>query len=67
MTELQRIRERRMDGCMETLEYYCSEFLDKGKSLNAMQLEDYKEKCYILQCMGGDEVNEYAKLMLSYI
>ena len=47
MSELQRIRESRMDGCMETLNYYADTFLDKGKALNEVQTKDYKEKCAI--------------------
>lgn len=66
MNELQQIRESRLDGCMETLEYYATAFLDKGKALNAVQLRDYKEKCAILQCMGED-ASKYARVMLNLI
>ena len=66
MSELQRIRDSRMDGCMEALEYYATTFLDKGKALNDVQLKDYKEKCAILQCMGED-ASKYADMMLNLI
>ena len=66
MSELQRIRDSRMDGCMEALEYYATTFLDKGKALNEVQVKDYKEKCAILQCMG-EEANEYASIMLNLL
>ena len=66
MSELQRIRESRMDGCMEALEYYATTFLDKGKALNAGQLKDYKEKCAIFQCMGED-ASKYAAIMLNLL
>jgi hypothetical protein len=66
MSELQRIRESREDGCMEALEYYADTFLDKGKALNEVQLKDYKEKCAILQCMGED-ASKYADMMLKLL
>lgn len=66
MSELQRIRESRIDGCMEALEYYATTFLDKGKALNEAQTKDYKEKCSILQCMGND-ADEYATFMLELL
>ena len=66
MSELQRIRENRMDGCMETLNYYADTFLDKGKALNEVQTKDYKEKCAILQCMGED-ASKYADMMLNLL
>ena len=66
MSELQRIRESRADGCMEALEYYATTFLDKGKALNEVQLKDYKEKCSILQCMG-EEASKYAETMLNLL
>lgn len=66
MSELQRIKESREDGCMEALEYYAATFLDKGKSLNEVQLKDYKEKCAILQCMG-EEASKYANEMLNLL
>lgn len=66
MSELQQIRESRIDGCMETLEYYATTFLDKGKALNEVQLKDYKEKCAILQCMGYD-ASRYAATMLNLL
>ena len=66
MSELQRIRESRKDGCIDTLEYYATTFLDKGKALNDVQLKDYKEKCAILQCMG-EEASKYADTMLNLL
>ena len=63
---LQQIRESRMDGCMEALEYYATTFIDKGVVLSQQQLEDYKEKCAILQCMGVHAA-EYADFMLKLI
>jgi len=66
MSELQQIRESRIDGCMESLEYYATTFLDKGKALNEVQLKDYKEKCAILQCMGED-ASKYAVTMLNLL
>lgn len=66
MSELQRIRDSRMDGCMEALEYYATTFLDKGIALNEVQLKDYKEKCAILQCMG-EEASKYADTMLNLL
>lgn len=66
MSELQKIKESRADGCMETLEYYATTFIDKGKALNAEQVKDYKEKCAILQCMG-EEASKYAETMLNLI
>lgn len=66
MSELQRIRESRMDGCMDALEYYATTFLDKGKALNEQQMKDYKHKCDILMCMGV-EASKYAKVMLSLL
>ena len=66
MSERQRIRESRMDGCMDALEFYATAFLDKGVALNEVQLKDYKEKCAILQCMG-EEASKYAKVMLSLL
>lgn len=66
MSELQRIKESREDGCMETLEYYATTFLDKGMALNEQQLKDYKHKCDILMCMG-EEASKYAKVMLSLL
>ena len=66
MSELQRIKESRMDGCMETLEYYATTFLDKGMALNEVQTKDYKEKCAILQCMGED-ASKYADTMLNIL
>ena len=62
----QQVKESRMDGCMETLEYYATTFLDKGKALNEVQLKDYKEKCAILQCMGVD-ASKYAATMLNLL
>jgi len=55
-----------MDGCMESLEYYAATFLDKGKALNEVQAQDYKEKCAILQCMGED-ASKYAVTMLNLL
>lgn len=55
-----------MDGCMEALNYYAETVLDKGRALNEVQLEDYKEKCAILQCMGED-ASEYAEVMLKIL
>ena len=66
MSELQRIRDSRMDGCMEALEYYATTFLDKGKALNEVQTKDYKEKCAILQCMG-EEASKYSDMMLKLL
>ena len=66
MSELHRIRESRMDGCMEALNYYADTFLDKGKTLNEVQLKDYEEKCAILQCMG-EKAKEYSDFMLMLI
>lgn len=66
MSELQQIKESREDGCMETLEYYAATFIDKGVALSQQQLEDYKEKCAILQCMGED-ASKYAETMLNLI
>lgn len=63
MSELQQIRDSRSSGCMEALEYYATTFLDKGVALSNQQLEDYKEKCSILQSMG-DEASKYADMML---
>ena len=66
MNELRRIRESRMDGCMEALNYYAETVLDKGRALNEVQLKDYKEKCAILQCMGYD-ASRYAATMLNLL
>lgn len=66
MSELQQIRESRMDGCMEALNYYADTFLDKGMVLSEQQLKDYKEKCAILQCMG-EEASKYANEMLNLL
>lgn len=66
MSELQRIRESRANGCMEALEYYATTFLDKGKALNEVQTKDYKEKCAILHCMGED-ASKYADRMLNLL
>ena len=66
MNGLQQIRESRVEGCMEALEYYATTFLDKGKALNEVQLKDYKEKCAILQCMGED-ASKYAVTMLNLL
>ena len=66
MKELQQIRESRMCGCMEALEYYADTFLDKGKALNEVQTKDYKERCAILHCMGED-ASRYADMMLNLL
>lgn len=63
---VQQMRESRIDGCMEALEYYATAFLDKGVALSEQQMKDYKEKCAILQCMG-EEASKYAKVMLNFL
>lgn len=66
MNYWQQVKESREDGCMETLEYYASTFLDKGLVLSEQQLNDYKDKCAILQCMG-EEASKYANEMLKLL
>ena len=56
------IKNSRMDGCMEALEYYAQTFLDKGLPLTQSQREDFEEKCNILSCMG-EECANYADTM----
>lgn len=63
MSELQRIRESREDGCMEALEYY-ADLMDRGRKLSDEQLKDYEHKCDILMCMG-EEASKYADMMLN--
>lgn len=65
MSELQRIRESRANGCMEALEYY-ADLMDSGRKLNNEQMKDYKHKCDILMCMG-EEASKYADTMLNLI
>ena len=65
MSELQRIRERREDGCMEALEYY-ADLMDRGRKLSDEQLKDYEHKCDILMCMGV-EASKYAETMLNLL
>lgn len=65
MSELQRIRESRKDGCIDALEYY-ADLMDSGRKLSDEQLKDYKHKCDILMCMG-EEASKYAKVMLNLI
>jgi hypothetical protein len=65
MSELQRIRESRMDGCMDALNYY-ADIVESGRALSEQQLKDYKEKCAILQCMGED-ASKYAETMLNLL
>ena len=66
MNYWQQVKESREDGCMEALEYYAATFLDKGLVLSEQQLNDYKDKCAILQCMG-EEASKYANKMLNLL
>ena len=65
MSELQQIKESRADGCAEALEYY-ADLMDRGHKLSGGQLQDYRQKCAILQCMGED-ASKYAETMLNLI
>lgn len=66
MTDRERIREARQDGCLETIEYFWQEYLVRGKDLNENQKKQYRDACAILQCMGVHAA-EYADFMLKLI
>lgn len=60
------IRNSRMIGCMEAIEYYACTIIDLGRKLNPAQEKDYREKCSIMQVMGA-EAKEYADTMLALL